>query len=317
MRGTVLSLIYQTSFLDWHRYVREPPPFETANQDITENNASTFTTLAAELSDDDSGEVFSNPWSLLSALQLDISSVFQNNTENVVWGDPSSYIFVMLLCNVTGILQISVYGRIRTLTNIVWDVEYTASPSGINSVRRIPSNSSTTGIASMPLAPIWKSLDDVFERAGAEMNVMATNAEELVNSYAQAVSHIFLAPMSGQSNPRTSLAVQSRNSQIISKVPKAAVWLLIVANLFFILFAIALTILALVFSSPDVHQVYIRLRVAGLMAQLFEGEHAQKQLKDSYNLFREHANGEGDEKVVNRVIVKRSAAGGSELKLLL
>jgi hypothetical protein len=152
-------------------------------------------------------------------------------------------------------------------------------------------------------------------QAADEANIAATNIPEFVNMYAQAVSRRFLASLSAQSSPRAALAVQSRSSRIISRVPKAAIWLLIAANSVFILFAVTLAVFAFIFvySSEDVHQVHTRLSIAGLVAQIFEGEHAQRKVKDSYELFQEHANKE--EKVVKRVMVERLAAGGTKLKV--
>ena len=103
------------------------------------------------------------------------------------------------------------------------------------------------------------------------------------------------------------MSVQTRSSKIVSKVPKSALWLLIVANFLFAALAIALTILALSVASADVHQLHARLNVVGLTAQLFEGDHAEGMMREEEDLFGEHSEQVGQ---VKRVGVSKSTRGG-------
>jgi hypothetical protein len=109
IHGTVSALRHQVYFLDWHRVIKESPPFESYTHNVNESYVGTLATLAAELSDDDGGEVFSNPWSFIAAISFAKEALdFENDTDKVVWklnGRPKS----MLLCNATGILGFSAH----------------------------------------------------------------------------------------------------------------------------------------------------------------------------------------------------------------
>lgn len=90
--------------------MKESPPFEPyTSSSVNKSYIDTLLTSAAELSDDEGGEVFSNPWPFIAALSLTNEAFdFENDTDKVMWklnGKPKS----MLLCKVTGILEISAY----------------------------------------------------------------------------------------------------------------------------------------------------------------------------------------------------------------
>jgi len=109
------------------------------------------------------------------------------------------------------------------------------------------------------------------------------------------------------------LKVQSRSSKIVTRVQKGAVWTLVCANLLYALLAIGLTTFALLSSSITVHQVCTRMTVAGLVAQLFEGQFAWRMVSGSNELFEENSNHGSKPK---RVMTVRLPDGGTELGLL-
>jgi hypothetical protein len=102
------------------------------------------------------------------------------------------------------------------------------------------------------------------------------------------MSIIFAMPLAVQSVPDASSVAQVRASKIITRVPVAALWLLVSANFAFATIAIVLASLAYRTSSNDVHQVHTRLSIPGLAAALFDESSNDKNAKSSSKLFDEN-----------------------------
>jgi hypothetical protein len=166
----------------------------------------------------------------------------------------------------------------------------------------------------MSSAAMFQQGTSWFEIARQQALVLATTSKEFVDIHARGVSRALLFPFAGQVEARPALLVQSRNSKIVSKVPKAAVWVLIVANAFFLSLTTGLTIFALVVSSKDsnIHQIRTRLGTSGLASQLFEESYGQRKVKDSEELFEEHT--QDDEKLYKKVRVEITAEGGAQFR---
>lgn len=107
---------------------------------------------------------------------------------------------------------------------------------------------------------------------------------------------------------RPAVLAQTRTSKVITKVPVAALWLLVLANAIYALLGIALATMALVYTNPSVHQVYTRLSITGIVAQLFEREYAERAVESEESLFRENVEKDAE---VKRVGVRRTDTGGS------
>jgi hypothetical protein len=134
--------------------------------------------------------------------------------------------------------------------------------------------------------------------------------EDFINAYAYALSEMYVVPLAAQLEARPALLAQLRASRVISKLPVAALWLLVVTNAFYGLFAIALATLAILACgvTPVVPQVQTRLSVAGLAAQLFEPESSARAVGAESSLFKEKEAGVTDFK---RIGVKRTDTNGS------
>jgi hypothetical protein len=195
----------------------------------------------------------------------------------------------------------------------VWNVNYTFVDSRVNIISRELSNGTVAGIASMAMAEMFDHGVTSREVVVSEANYMATNMDEFLQSYTRGLARSYLAPLGAQSSPRPALLVQSRNSRIVSQVPKAALWLLVTANLLYIILAISLTVLALQVTSMDVEQLQTRLNVTGLAAQLFEGAYAGRQVRDEKELFEASARVDGG---VKRVGVQRTLTGGTTFEVV-
>lgn len=102
-----------------------------------------------------------------------------------------------------------------------------------------------------------------------------TNA--YIHAYSTAISRSFASELTAQTEPRPALRAQSCEKKIVTEVPKVAVWLLVAANILFVLLALGFAGLAVHALSPTTHQVAVRLNIAGLTAHVFEGEVCEEE----------------------------------------
>ena len=165
----------------------------------------------------------------------------------------------------------------------------------------------------MPNAQVWGYTGSFTNNAIGGANAIAHSEDEFTQYYQRELSRYYAMSLATQLSERPAFLVQTRSSKIVSRVPKAALWLLVTANLIFALVAISLTALAISVVSSDVHQVRLRMSIAGLTAQLFEGEHAERKVKEEEDLFEEHQSGISD---VKRVGVSRTTKGGVKFNVI-
>jgi cell division protein FtsL len=165
----------------------------------------------------------------------------------------------------------------------------------------------------MPNAQMWGQTGMFMNNVIGVANAIAHSEEEFTQSYKREIARGYATSLATQLSERPALLVQTRSSKIVSKVPKAALWLLVTANLVFAIIAISLTALAISVISSDVHQLRLRMSIAGLTAQLFEGEHAERKVKEEEGLFEEHQSGVSD---VKRVGVSRTTKGGVKFHVI-
>lgn len=132
--------------------------------------------------------------------------------------------------------------------------------------------------------------------------------QAFIDSYALSLAKVRSYSLATQMSPRPALLTQTRNSKVITKVPVAALWLLVIANALYALFSLGLAVMALVYTTPSVHQVYTRMSITGIVAQLFEREYAERAVDSEEMLFRENVDKEAE---IKRVGVRRTDTGGS------
>ena len=153
-------------------------------------------------------------------------------------------------------------------------------------------------------------------RLTSRTNYVSNTVEEIVENYATGISGSYAAVIAAKTTHRLALAVQLRSLTIVTTVSKAAIWMLIVANILFTLLGIgaASTAFLLASASSDTCQSHIRMNITGLTAHLFEGKHAERLAQSEEDLFEERG---GDaERMVKRVAIEKSNKGGSTFTLL-
>jgi hypothetical protein len=126
------------------------------------------------------------------------------------------------------------------------------------------------------------------------------------------ISKAFTMPLVMHTVPSSPTLVQKRIISIITELPAAALWLLVIANLLFTMLGLVLATLAIRATSPEVHQVHTRLTTVGLAAQLFDWQHARKAAKRDSELFKENVRKDGKIAVRKHVSIRSASPGGAE-----
>lgn len=195
----------------------------------------------------------------------------------------------------------------------VWDMTYTSSGYKITGSMKAPSNGSVAGMSSMPGTRFIGTLNNVFqdESTGPDSR---SSPDNFIKSFELGMSKAYSYPLASQMTGRPSLLAQVRTEKVITKIPVAAVWLLVIANLLYAMLGFGLALWALVSASPVVHQIQMRLGVAGLSAALFDKTQFERLATTDDRLFEEN----GEEKGaghIKRIGVKRTQTGGSAFTL--
>ena len=165
----------------------------------------------------------------------------------------------------------------------------------------------------MTMSQMFGKSDLLLEYARTVSSTVAKSVDDFAQTFSRTMAHQYLGPIASQTSPRSALLVQTRNSRIVSKVPKSALWILVTANLLYIILAITLAILAFLVTSMDVYQLRTRLNVTGLAAQLFEGPHAERKVRNDKDLFETPNRVESG---LNRVRVYRTETGGTSFEIV-
>ncbi|KAL5446676.1 hypothetical protein PMIN07_001393 [Paraphaeosphaeria minitans] len=286
--GNITGYMHEIHYFDFHKYLRDENPFKA--KIIGWNDSKT---PPSDVSDDE--EVFKNPWKTLSQATIEVDRPDypeELNDTSRLWPDAdNNYDYTMLLCETT-----------------VWDIIYTAVGHEVTSVTATKSNGSVAGIVSLPGLSALMFIPNQYGWALQTASASATSMDTFIDAYGLGLSKIRTYSLATQMSPRPALLTQTRTSKVITKVPVAALWLLVLANVLYSLLGLALATMALIYTTPSVHQVYTRLSVTVIVAQLFEREYAERAVESEEKLFRENVE-KGAE--VKRVGVRRTDTGGS------
>jgi hypothetical protein len=312
IQGNLTSHNTKTHMLNFHKYAAESTPFLTNFMDTP--NGLSPSDIMESIRGNDADEIFKNPWQALVmrkipfALQGDFDALptsFRNDSR--VWKHGLLGAFTLMHCNITGKPIMSLASP--KLTGIpVWDMTYVASGGKVTSLTKTLSNGSTAGIASMPGTRFIGSLANVFqdESTGPESR---SSPSAFIEAFELGMSKAYSYPLASQMSGRPSLLAQVRTSKVVTRLPVAALWFLVVANLGYAALGAFLAAWAMLRATPAVHQVQIRLGVSGLAAALFDKERFERNADADEELF--------DEKnmdvivATKRVGITRTDTGGS------
>lgn len=104
---------------------------------------------------------------------------------------------------------------------------------------------------------------------------------------------------------------QERSTKLVTRISKAPLYTLVLANMLFVVLGIALAVLAIARSGGEVREVQARLSIEGLVADIFEGRRAKERVESIDDLFEEKYGQES-----TRVVIRNSAQGGYEYQTL-
>ena len=313
--GGLTSLPHKTWTDDWHAYLTENRSLTDAPTTLVSKDGYNVSSSRNWISQDPN-TTFRNPWHWMAKINVlvedpELPESFLTSPHLLKKRNDGNKSAFLLNCNTTGECTFAV--RIPTVRAdfVVYDTEHTVVNNMITSLSTTKSNGSVAGMVSMTsLASLnFRTLGNNF--VVFEVNRNLTTPEAFIETYALSMSKRMSVPLVVHTVPAPAILVQRRVTSVVTKLPKLALWLLVVANLFFALLGLVLAILALKVTSPKVHQVQIRLSTAGLVAQLFDPGHAQSEAKNDEKLFERDIRGKT---VVNEVVVgvQCTASGGAE-----
>lgn len=193
----------------------------------------------------------------------------------------------------------------------MFDTRQTVVNDQITSLDTSASNGSVTGLVSMMSLRSFGNFANGLNNVLLESNRNYTTPEAFIDTYALAMSKHMAVPLVVHTVPAPANVVQRRVPAVITKLPKVALWLLVAANTAFAILGSIIAVLAMRVTSPNVHQIQIRLSTAGIAAQLFNPQHSRRKAKDDKALFEETSKNKLL-RVTRRVGVQSTSAGGAE-----
>lgn len=313
--GNLTNHNTKTHMINFHKYLAESQPF--LSNSVENINGLSDAQIVDSFQNETENDIFRNPWSVLAirkipfALQADFENLpqsFQNDTR--IWKHGVLGTLALMICNVTGTDIWPLLYQRQKLISIVWDVTYTKVGGQITSLTKSLSNGTIAGAASMPGTRFVGTLANVFQdlSTGPESR---SSPSAFIRAFEIAMSKAYSFPLASQLSSRTSILAQLRTSKVVTRLPVAALWTLVIANTGFALLGLGLAVWAVRKTTPAVHQVQLRLGVAGLASALFDRERFEQSAHADDGLFTEkNAKGVGDIDV-KRIGFKRTNTGGS------
>ncbi|KAF2005420.1 hypothetical protein P154DRAFT_616245 [Amniculicola lignicola CBS 123094] len=331
INGTAEPLVMQYSFLDFHKDFNDADAFLMGSADPGPGFWKANVT-APKVRDEDANGVFRNPWRWVAAIAVYEENPLAYDIEDpLVWMvNWTGWDMLVLDCETTGTYihsapmlspllpayphphhyPMTCYDKlILTQTEPpVHDISYTYFTSTIHTLTHTISNGSLAGMISMPAASLFSTMPHYFDTAVDDANRIRTSTSAMVTEFSKSMSHLFAATLSGQLSARPSPYVQKKVSILVSQMPKAALWTLVVSNLLFAGIGVVLAGIAWRVSGEEVQQIQMRLGIPGLTADVFEKRNNGLQVKSERGLFQEN---DVVEPVVRRVGVRRTDTGGT------
>jgi hypothetical protein len=198
-------------------------------------------------------------------------------------------------------------------SSTVYDVDYNTVNQTITKFTANPSNISVTNIVQGSSALTKFGFNSLSLKQAANVAVTLNTAQELADRMASAFSSSFMAVAAGVMQPTEATAVQQRTQSLVTRIPKAPLFLLVIANLLFVITGIVFAVLAITAYSTDAEtgDVQRRMGIEGLVADRFEGNQAKMAIQNLDDVFEERKGLEG-----SRIVLDRSHHGGYEYRIL-
>lgn len=195
-------------------------------------------------------------------------------------------------------------------TTTLYDIEYDSINGTVTRFVTTASNDSVANAWHGPISTTSGNVGGPTLQQASALGILSNTAQELADIIALAYSRTALA-LGAQAVMRTpALAAQERQSFLVSRVPAAPLFTLVIANLLFVVFGIALAAVAIKTSGGDVREVQARLSIVGLVADRFEGQRGRDGVEHMDDYFEEK---QGNDSM--RVAIDKSDAEGFAYKV--
>ena len=151
-----------------------------------------------------------------------------------------------------------------------------------DSVANIAQVTSSFGLQADEITPGYASL----LQAGS-VAILSHSNTMWPTQMALAYSKVAMAYFAGTVVGRPAIQAQVRTTAIVSRIPAAPLWCLVIANMLFVVIGSILTVFAVMTLGNESKDVQVHLSIAGLVADRFEGSHARRDVKKKEDLFEE------------------------------
>jgi len=178
-------------------------------------------------------------------------------------------------------------GFILSCSATLYDIEYDSINSTITRFVTKVSNTSVTNAWEGPIEWISGDPGGTSLQQTASVAIFSNTSQELADKIAATYSQTALALGAQSVLRRPALAVQERETFLVSRVQAAPLYTLVAANLLFVLFGIVLTCIAIITSGEDVREVQARLSIVGLVADRFEAHRGRNGVENLDDYFEE------------------------------
>jgi len=172
-------------------------------------------------------------------------------------------------------------------TTTLYDVEYDTVNGTVTRFVATASNDSVANAWQGPISLVSGAPGTPSLQQAAGLAVFSNTAQELADKIALAYSQVALAVGAQAVRRSPALAVQERQSFLVSRIPAAPLFTLVIANLLFVILGIVLAAIAIHTSGGEVREVQARLSIVGLVADRFEAQRGRTGVEDMDAYFEE------------------------------
>ncbi|WPH00014.1 Hypothetical protein R9X50_00283700 [Acrodontium crateriforme] len=157
----------------------------------------------------------------------------------------------------------------------------------------------------------WTDFMEPYLQTAASFATLSSSAQELADKIALAYSKAALSNFAPAVLPAPAEVAQSRTTSLVTRIPAAPLYTLVIANLLFVGAGILLLVIALSASGGETRDIQARLSIVGIVADRFESDLEPKAANTMEEIFEEDI-GEKD----LRVSFRRSHHGGYVLSTM-
>jgi hypothetical protein len=193
----------------------------------------------------------------------------------------------------------------------IFDIEY---DSVNGTITRFVTQMSNSTLANAVLSVLLTTFPEPYLQqytglAAFSSSTVQAMADQMALAYSKAGLSFFAQAVV----PAPALAAQAWSTLLVTRMPLAPLYALIITNLLFVVTGLVLVLLAIALTVPkaEVRDIQGRLSIAGLLADRFESRHGKQAVRKIEGLFEEN---DGQSSV--RVGIDRSTEGGYSFKVI-